>query len=83
MTDRITITVPDIGDFKDVEVIELLVAVGDAIKVDDGLVTIETDKAAMDVPVTHAGKIVELKVKVGDKVSEGTEIAVVEVADHR
>ncbi len=74
----VEIKVPDIGDFKGVEIIEVLVAEGDTVAVDDGLITLETDKAAMDVPSTHAGKVVELKVKQGDKVSQGDVIAVVE-----
>ncbi|MFN2301905.1 MAG: 2-oxo acid dehydrogenase subunit E2, partial [Gammaproteobacteria bacterium] len=78
---EIVVKVPDIGDFKDVEIIDVLVADGDSVDAEQGLITIETDKAAMDVPSTHAGKIVSLKVKVGDKVSEGSEIAVVEASD--
>ncbi|NHA14856.1 dihydrolipoyl dehydrogenase [Thioalkalivibrio sp. XN279] len=75
------IRVPDIGDFKDVEIIEVLVAAGDSVALDEGLVTLETDKASMDVPATHAGKIVELKVGKGDRVSEGDLIAVVAVEE--
>ena len=78
MPDTIQIKVPDIGNFENVEVIEVLVADGDTIAPEQGLITIETDKAAMDVPSTHAGKIVKLLVKAGDKVSEGTPIAEVE-----
>lgn len=77
-TSEQTVSVPDIGDFTDVDVIEVLVAEGDTIALDDPLVTLETDKAAMDVPSTVAGKVLALKVKAGDKVSEGSEIAVVE-----
>ena len=68
MSDVIEITVPDIGDFDAVEVIELLVSVGDSIDAEDGILTLETDKASMDVPSTSAGDIVELKVAFGDKV---------------
>ncbi len=75
------ITVPDIGNFEGVEVIEVLVAEGDEVKVEDGLITIETDKAAMDVPSTHAGKITKLLVKAGDKVSKGSEIAELEASE--
>jgi len=75
------IRVPDIGDFKDVEIIEVLVGAGDTVALDDGLVTLETDKASMDVPASHAGKIVELKVGNGDRVSEGDLIAVVAVEE--
>ena len=75
------LTVPDIGNFSDVEVIEVLVAEGDEVEVEQGLITIETDKAAMDVPSTHAGKITKLLVKAGDKVSQGTEIAELEPSE--
>lgn len=70
-----TVTVPDIGDFSDVDVIEVHVSVGDVVAVDDPLVTLETDKAAMDVPSTHAGTITSVAVGVGDTVSEGSAIA--------
>ncbi|MGD9388470.1 MAG: FAD-dependent oxidoreductase, partial [Gammaproteobacteria bacterium] len=79
MSNNKDIRVPDIGDFTDVEIIEVLVAEGDNVALDDGLVTLETDKASMDVPASHAGKIVELKVGQGDRVSEGDLIAVVAV----
>ena len=72
MTD---ISVPDIGDFKDVEIIEVLVAPGDTVQAEDGIITLETDKATMDVPSPIAGKIAQLTVKVGDKVNEGDVIA--------
>ncbi|MEX0709324.1 MAG: dihydrolipoyllysine-residue acetyltransferase [Woeseia sp.] len=72
-----SVKVPDIGDFDDVDVIEVLVREGDTVAVDDPLITLETDKAAMDVPSTVAGTIKSLKVKAGDKVSEGSEIAIV------
>ncbi len=78
MANSIEITVPDIGDFDKVPVIELLVAEGDQIAVDDSLVTLESDKATMEVPASHAGKIVSLNVTVGDEVSEGDVIAVIE-----
>ena len=68
----IQVNVPDIGDFKEVEVIELLVKVGDSIKVDQSLITVESDKASMEIPSSHAGVIKELKVKIGDKVAEGS-----------
>ena len=70
----IELRVPDIGDDKDVPVIEILVAVGDTVKKDQGLVTLESDKATMDVPAPFAGKVQDIRVKVGDKVSEGTVI---------
>src|SRR6185437_10167763 len=74
----IEIKVPDIGDFKDVPVIELLVKPGDAVKKEDSLVTLESDKATMDVPSPHPGRVKELRVKVGDKVSQGSVIAILE-----
>ncbi|MCB0219373.1 MAG: E3 binding domain-containing protein, partial [Chrysiogenetes bacterium] len=73
------IQVPDIGEFESVEVIELLVAVGDEIKADQGLVVLESDKASMDIPAPYGGVVKELKVKVGDHVSKGSPIAVMEV----
>lgn len=74
------VLVPDIGDYKDVSVIEVMVKVGDTIAAEDTLLTLETDKAAMDVPSPFAGVIKELKVKVGDKVSEGALILTLEAA---
>lgn len=74
------IKVPDIGDFKDVPVIEVLVKPGDSVKKEDSLVTLESDKATMEVPSTHAGIVKEVRVKLGDKVSQGSVIAVVETA---
>ncbi|MDL5032073.1 dihydrolipoyllysine-residue acetyltransferase [Pelomonas sp. APW6] len=74
------VKVPDIGDFKDVAVIELLVKVGDTISVDQSLVTVESDKASMEIPSTHAGVVKEVKVAVGDKVNEGSLLLIVEGA---
>jgi dihydrolipoamide dehydrogenase len=74
----IELKVPDIGDFKDVEVIELLVKPGDTVKAEQSLVTVESDKASMEIPATQGGVIKELKVKLGDKVSEGSVLALVE-----
>ncbi|ETD72528.1 dihydrolipoamide acetyltransferase [Pelistega indica] len=74
----VDVVVPDIGDFDEVDVIEVMVAVGDDIKEEQSLITVESDKASMEIPSSHAGKIVELKVKVGDKVKKGTLIAKVE-----
>src|SRR5262249_7173484 len=71
---HIEVKVPDIGDFKDVPVIEVFVKPGDTVKKEDSLVTLESDKATMDVPSPAAGTVKELKLKVGDKVSEGTVI---------
>ncbi|MCH6548797.1 MAG: dihydrolipoyllysine-residue acetyltransferase [Proteobacteria bacterium] len=83
MADSIDIKVPDLGDFADVEVIEVLVKAGDRIAREDGLITLETDKASMDVPATDHGVIEELTVAVGDKVSTGDIIGrlAVEVGD--
>jgi len=75
---RVELKVPDLGDFADVEIIEVLVSPGDAVAVEDGLVTLETDKASMDVPASHAGKIVSVEVAVGDTVSTGDVVAIVE-----
>jgi pyruvate dehydrogenase E2 component (dihydrolipoamide acetyltransferase) len=72
------VLVPDIGDFKDVPVIEVLVKTGDAIKAEDSLVTLESDKATMEVPAPFAGVVKELRIKVGDKVSQGMPILTVE-----
>jgi dihydrolipoamide dehydrogenase len=77
----IDVKVPDIGDFKEVEVIELLVKVGDTIKVEQSLVTVESDKASMEIPASHAGVVKELKVKIGDKVAEGSLLLVLEAAE--
>jgi pyruvate dehydrogenase E2 component (dihydrolipoamide acetyltransferase) len=74
----IELKVPDIGDFSEVEVIELLVSPGDTVKVEQSLVTVESDKASMEIPSSAAGRIVEMRVKIGDKVSEGTVIALLE-----
>ncbi len=74
------IHVPDIGDFKEVEVIELLVKPGDTVKPEQSLITVESDKASMEIPCTHAGIVKELKVKIGDKVAEGSLLLVLEVS---
>ncbi len=81
MSQSIEITVPDIGNFKDVAVIDLLVKPGDTIAADAALITIESDKAAMDIPSPKAGTVEKLLVKVGDKVSQGSPIAVLASAD--
>ncbi len=75
-----TLVVPDIGDFSEVDVIEVHISPGDSVAVEDSLVTLETDKAAMDVPAVVAGTIDDVLVKVGDKVSEGNSIAIIEVS---
>ena len=74
MPDRTEVKVPDIGDFKDVSVIEVLVKSGETIAMDTGLIMVESDKASMEIPSSHAGVVSELRVKVGDKVSEGSVI---------
>ena len=78
MTIRQEVLVPDIGDFTDVEIVEVMVSVGDEVAAEDSLITIETDKAAMDVPAPVAGRITEMSVGEGDKVSEGSLILVLE-----
>lgn len=75
------IKVPDIGDFDSVGVIEVLVNVGDTIKVEQSLITVESDKASMEIPSSHAGVLKELRVKLGDQVAQGGVIAVIETAD--
>lgn len=75
------IKVPDIGDFSEVGVIEVLVQVGDTIKVEQSLLTVESDKASMEIPSSHAGVVKEIKVALGDKVKEGSVIVVLETAD--
>lgn len=80
MADTIELKVPDVGG-EEVEVIELLVSVGDTVEKEDGIVTVESDKASMDIPASAGGKIVELKVKEGDTISEGDVLALVEAAD--
>ncbi|MBN6150433.1 dihydrolipoyl dehydrogenase [Xanthomonas sp. AmX2] len=77
----IEVKVPDIGDYSDVPVIEVLVAVGDTVKKDQGLLTLESDKATLEVPAAAAGVIKELKVKLGDTLSEGAVIALLETED--
>jgi dihydrolipoamide dehydrogenase len=81
MTTTIEVKVPDIGDFDGIPVIEILVQPGDTVAKDQGLVTLESDKATMEVPSSAAGVVKELKVKIGDMVSEGSVIAVLESAD--
>src|SRR5574343_313476 len=81
MSQLIDIKVPDIGDFTDVPVIEVFVKPGDIIKVDDALVTLESDKATMDVPASAAGMVKEELVKLGDKIGEGTVVVRIEATD--
>ncbi len=77
----IDIKVPDIGDFKDVAVIELLVKPGDTVKAEQSLITVESDKASMEIPSSHAGVVKALKIALGDKVNEGSVILTLEAAD--
>jgi pyruvate dehydrogenase E2 component (dihydrolipoamide acetyltransferase) len=76
----VEVKVPDIGDFKEVEVIELMVKPGDTIKVDQSLVTVESDKASMEIPSSHAGVVKEMKIKLGDKVGEGSLLLLLETS---
>jgi dihydrolipoyl dehydrogenase len=78
---RLELLVPDIGNFHDVEIVDVLVKAGDVVEIDTPLVTLETDKASMDVPSTAAGKLAEVLVKRGDKVSKGSALARLETAD--
>ncbi|MEF9999936.1 MAG: biotin/lipoyl-containing protein, partial [Comamonas sp.] len=76
----VDIQIPDIGDFDEVSVIEVLVQVGDTIKAEQSLLTVESDKASMEIPSSHAGVLKELRVALGDKVKQGSVIAVIETA---
>jgi len=82
MSTSLEIKVPDIGDFKDVEIIEVLVKPGDTISKEQSLITVESDKASMEIPASAAGTVKELKVRLGDKVSEGSPILVLEAAEN-
>ena len=81
MSDIKEAKVPDIGDYDGVPVIEILVAVGDTVKKDQGLVTLESDKATMEVPSAFAGVVKEIKVKLGDEIAEGAVVALIEVSE--
>ena len=80
MSNLIEVLVPDIGDFDSVDVIEVLVNVGDSIEVDDSLVTVESDKASMDIPSSHAGVVKEVKVSLGDKIVQGNVLLMIQAA---
>ena len=80
MSNVTAITVPDIGDFDAVEVIELLVKVGDTIKAEQSLITVESDKASMEIPASHGGVVKSIEVKVGDKVAQGSIVLHVEAS---
>ena len=77
MADKI-IKLPDIGDFESIDIIEIPVSPGDSVNIDDTLITLESNKATMDIPSPSVGIIKEIKVNVGDKISEGTDILVLE-----
>ena len=81
MANLVEVKVPDIGDFNDIPVIEILVKPGDIVKKEDSLISLESDKATMEVPSTHAGVVKELKVKLGDKVSMGSLVLVLEESE--
>ena len=81
MSSLLEVKVPDIGDFKDVPVIGIEVSPGDTVKAEDPLVTLESDKATMEVPSPAAGVVKEIKLKIGDKVAEGTLVLLLETAD--
>ena len=81
MSQIIQVKVPDIGDFKDVPVIDVLVKPGDTVTAEQPLVTLESDKATMDVPSPAAGTVQEIKIHIGDKVSEGALVLLLESAD--
>src|SRR6202171_6648786 len=80
MSQAIEVKVPDIGDYTDIPVIEIHVKVGDTVEKEQSLVTLESDKATMDVPSPAAGTVKEIKVKLGDKVAEGSPIVVLETS---
>src|SRR5213595_3079395 len=80
-SDAVTVEVPDIGDFDDVPIIEILVSPGDEVALDDPLLTLESDKATMDVPAPFAGVVRELQVKIGDRVKQGTVLLTMEPSD--
>jgi len=82
MNQLVAIKVPDIGDFAEVTVIEILVSVGDAIQPEQSLITVESDKASMEIPASQGGVVKSLKVKIGDKVAEGSVILEVEAAEN-
>ena len=81
MANTFQITVPDIGNFDSVEVIDVIVKIGDTIKKEDSLITVESDKASMDIPSTHEGKVTAINLKVGDKIKQGSNILVIELSE--
>ena len=81
MSEMVEVKVPDIGDFDAVEIIEVLVSPGDSVNVEDSLITLESDKASMEIPSTHSGVIKDVKVKVGDMIAEGAVILLMEAGE--
>ena len=81
MSNLVEVKVPDIGDFDGVEVIEILVAAGDVINEEDSLITVESDKAAMEIPSSHAGTVKEVKVNIGDSIAEGGVVLLLEAGE--
>ena len=77
----VDIQVPDIGDFDEVTVIELLVKPGDSVKAEQSLITVESDKASMEIPSSHAGVVKEVRIKIGDKVKQGSVVLTLESGD--
>ena len=77
----IDVTIPDIGDFDEVAVIELLVKAGDKVRAEQSLITVESDKASMEIPSSHAGVVKEMQVKLGDKVKQGSVVLKLETSD--
>ena len=80
MSEMVEVKVPDMGDFDDVEIIEVLVVVGDVVAEEDSLITVETDKATMEIPSSHSGTVKEINVKVGDAISQGGLVVVLELS---
>ncbi|MGD8419618.1 MAG: hypothetical protein PVJ78_04260, partial [Gammaproteobacteria bacterium] len=81
MAESKTILLPDVGDFEDIEIIEILVAAGDQVDKEQSIIVLESDKATMEIPSPYAGTIESMKVKVGDRVNEGDEIAAIQAGD--
>jgi len=76
-----TITLPDVGDFQDIEIIEILIAVGDEVQVEQSIVVLESDKATMEIPSPFSGTIESISVSVGDRLNEGDQIATISTSD--
>mgnify|MGYP003573763664 FL=1 len=81
MSNTVEVTLPDIGDFEQVDIIEVLVAVGDQIEAEDSIVTLESDKATMEIPSPYAGTVQTIEIKKGDKISQGGLIMAMELAE--